>query len=166
MKTTVLGLGILACALMAGSAQAQCCGAAMASHHSYATPSYSTASYSSASYAAPSYAAPAHSTTAGRARVAYVSKLAQPIQRGDRTLMYAIHLTNGKTLLSHFVPIGHNVQGVENFTPGRLVSATVSADSSGRLMVVDPTTNQPVTTLTPFSGQPSTVAPTNVQPTY
>ena len=139
MKLTVLGLAALATALFAGSAQAQCCGAAVMS------------------YAQPVVSHPHHhaGTSAPYAisgtRVAYVSRLAQPIQRGDKTLAYAIHLTNGKTLLSHFVPVGHTVQGVENFTPGRLVSAAIAPDASGRMTVIDPTTSQPVTTLTPVS---------------
>ncbi len=141
----VLVFTFLGLALMATAAQAQCgCGTPV-----YA-PVMQTRMMPAPTYMAPpvhhshnAHAAPA--TSYGPASISYVSKLANPIPRANYTLNYAIHLTDGRVLLSDFLPSGYQVQGVEDqVSSQRKMDVSLNGDNS--VMVRDPQSNSPVAT--------------------
>ncbi len=76
--------------------------------------------------------------------VAYVNQLSQPINRGTYTLNYAIHLTDGRILLSDFLPRGQVVKGIEHQSGGRKMVAAVGGN--GVVTVKDPMSSEVVAT--------------------
>jgi len=78
------------------------------------------------------------------ANVAFVNRLATPVNRGSYVLTYAVHLTDGRILLTDFMPSGHSVSGTEYRTGGRRVAARVA--ESGRIIVRDPQSDEPIAT--------------------
>ncbi len=147
MKTSAIAF--LGLALMASAAQAQCgCGVpsyvpvmpvrAMPVAPAYLPP---------ATYSAPIPTYSAQMPSSGPASVAYVNKLTNPIPRPNYTLNYAIHLTDGRVLLSDFLPSGYQVQGTEYSSGGqRKLDVSLAGDNS--VTVRDPQSNATVTTFT------------------
>ncbi|MDX1925212.1 MAG: hypothetical protein SFV81_01760 [Pirellulaceae bacterium] len=74
--------------------------------------------------------------------VAYVNQLAQPIDRGNHTLKYAIHLTDGRILLSDYLPRGQAIRGTEHQSGGRRM--TVAIGGNGAVTVKDPANSEVV----------------------
>lgn len=156
MKASTIGLcvlGFLGLALVPQSVQAQCCSPQPAQAQCCSA-GYSAGYYAPQAYApmmaapmahAPMVAAPMAQQNYGPATVAYVNRLGAPINRGTYSLMYAIHLTDGRILLSDFVPNGHTVRGTEHrMTGGRKVAAAVN--ETGSVTVKDPLSNQTIAT--------------------
>ena len=141
MKTSAIAL--LGLALMAGAAQAQCgCG----------MPSYAPAPVRM--MPAPMPAAPAYlpappvskpSQSLGPAQISFINKLINPVPRANYTLNYAIHLTDGRVLLSDFLPSGYQAQGSE-YAPGSQRKLDVSVTGDNSVMVRDPQSNMTVAT--------------------
>ncbi|MCY2973983.1 MAG: hypothetical protein NTW52_04855 [Planctomycetota bacterium] len=134
MKTFVVGLCLVGLFSLSGSARAQC-GCSGPAHISYAPAVHAPVAV------APRPVAPA---PASAANISYVNRLTEPIVRPNYTLLYAVHLTDGRVLLTEVVPRGHNVSGTEFRSTGRKVNA---ADiGNGQVRVTDPTTNQMIAT--------------------
>ena len=141
MKNAAFGFCALLVMCVGGTVNAQCgCGASHATYHQPAMTSYH-----------PLPPAP-RPTGISSSTVAYVNKLAMPVPRANYTLNYAVHLTDGRILLSDFVPPGHVVRGIESQTGagGRRLNA--SSLPTGAINVTDPTNNSTVATFTPGSG--------------
>ena len=143
MKTSAIAF--LGLALMAGAAQAQCnCGAT-----SYAAPvrmmpaPMAPAPMAPTTLPAPAMTVPAPTT--GPASIKYINKLIDPVPRANYTLNYAIHLTDGRILLSDFLPSGYQTQGSE-YAPGSQRRLQVSVDGGNSVTVRDPQSNSTVAT--------------------
>lgn len=72
--------------------------------------------------------------------IAFVNELAQPIDRGTYTLKYAIHLTDGRILLSDYLPRGQAIRGTEQQSGGRRMTAAIGGN--GAVTVKDPTNSE------------------------
>lgn len=83
-----------------------------------------------------------HSAPRPMGGVSYVNQLSQPIDRGTYTLRYAIHLTDGRILLSDVLPRGLTVRGTEQQSGGRRLTTAVG--SNGAITVQDPTNSEVV----------------------
>ncbi len=79
--------------------------------------------------------------------IAYVNKLSEPVSRGTYSLNHAIHLTDGRVLLTDFLPSGHTVRGTEyrSGSGGRKMIASPSG--TGGIRVSDPHSNQVIANL-------------------
>jgi len=131
MKTSVIGLCIFGFATLSGTVQAQC---GCRSNHHAPTASYRTV-------APMTYSAPmTQSAPMAAGSISYVNKLDSPVDRGTYSLLYAVHLSNGRLLYTDSVPSGFSVQGTESYRSGRKANVNVGAD--GRLNINDPATNQ------------------------
>lgn len=163
MKSATLGLCALIVVCAGSAAKAQCgCGASYPSYPSYPAyqPSYpaypsshsAPGHYPQASYPQPALPAPRPTGNMGPANIAYVNKLATPVARSNYTLNYAVHLTDGRILLSDFLPAGQTVRGVEtqSGTGGRRLNASNTA--GGTITVVDPANNSTVANFGPTGG--------------
>jgi len=138
----VLVFTFLGLASMAGAAQAQCgCGAP-----AYAPVMQTRMMPAPVYMAPPAYSVPAAPAPSyGPASISYVNKLATPIQRPNYILNYAIHLTDGRVLLSDFLPSGYQAQGIENqVSSQRKLDVSLNGDSA--VTVRDPQTNSTVAT--------------------
>ena len=139
----VLVLTFLALVSMAGAAQAQC---------GCAGPVYAPVVQTRMlPPPAPVYVAPpvhsapmAPAPSYGPASISYINKLANPIQRPNYMLNYAIHLTDGRVLLSDVLPSGYQVQGVENQAVSGQRRLSVSMSGNNAVTVRDPQTNSTV----------------------
>lgn len=141
MKSATFGLCVLLVVCAGSTAKAQCgCGGSVPSYHAHPAPM------------APSHYAP-HSlprpmSGISSSSVAYVNKLATPVPRSNYTLNYAVHLTDGRILLSDFLPPGQTVRGIESQTGsgGRRLNTN---SSGGLISVIDPANNSTVATFAP-----------------
>ncbi len=134
MKKFVVGLCVAGLVSLSGSARAQC-GCSAPTYVPYAPPVHAPV------VVAPRPVAPAQPSTTS---IAYVNRLAEPLVRPNYTLLYAVHLTDGRVLLTEVVPRGFNVSGTESRLNGRKVNA---ADiGNGQVRVTDPITNQMIAT--------------------
>lgn len=80
--------------------------------------------------------------------VAYVNKLATPVPRGNYSLNYAVHLADGRILLSDFLPPGHTARGIE--TQSGIGTRRLNAAKQGAtISVTDPVDNSTVATFSP-----------------
>ena len=135
VKLAVCALGFI---LLQNSASAQCgCGA-------YSAP---TVMRQMPAYTMPAYTMPARthaSAPRSPGSISYVNELSQPIDRGSYVLRYAIHLTDGRILLSDFLPRGQAIRGVEYQSRGRKMVAGIGGN--GAVTVTDPTNNSVVAT--------------------
>jgi hypothetical protein len=132
MKKFVVGLCVAGLVSLSGSARAQC-GCSAPTYMSYAPPVH-----------APVVVAPRPVTPTSTSSIAYVNRLVEPLVRPNYTLLYAVHLTDGRVLLTEVVPRGFNVSGTESRLNGRKVNA---ADiGNGQVKVTDPITNQMIAT--------------------
>ena len=164
MKTFVFGLCIFGYTTLSGAVQAQCgCGSTQYAPmrqsapmsysvpRSYAAPmSYSSPkSYSTPmkSYSAPmSYSSPmAQPASMASGTILFVNELIAPVDRGTYSLLYAVHLSNGRLLYTDSLPAGFNVRGTEAYRTGQRATVNVGAD--GRLNVNDPVSNQVIAIL-------------------
>jgi len=141
MKTLVLGLCVVGLISLSGSARAQC-GCSGPAYMSYATPVHATVVVQQAR--PPAVVVPRPVAPGSDANISYVNRLTEPIVRPKYTLLYAVHLTNGRVLLTEVVPRGHQVSGTESRSNGRKVNA--SDVGNGQIRVTDPTTNQMIAT--------------------
>ncbi len=147
MKTAAIAF--LGLALMAGAAHAQCgCGVPTYAPVAPMRPMPMTPAYMPPpTYSAPTPSYSAQRSSFGPASVAYINKLTNPIPRQNYTLNYAIHLTDGRVLLSDFLPSGYQVQGTEYSSGGqRKLDVSLAGDNS--VTVRDPQSNTTVTTFT------------------
>jgi len=72
--------------------------------------------------------------------ISYVNKLDSPVDRGTYSLLYAVHLSNGRMLYTDSLPSGFTVRGTEPYRSGR--KANVNLGGDGSLKINDPATNQ------------------------
>ena len=150
MKSASLGICVLMVMCAGTSAKAQCsCGASYAAPVSYASPAPVRSYYSAP--AAPRMSTPSMSTSLSPSSVAYVNKLATPVPRANYSLNYAVHLTDGRILLSDFLPPGHTVRGIESQSGAGGRRLTTSSQAGGAIAVIDPSTNANVATFAPPS---------------
>lgn len=156
MKTFVFGLCIFGFTTLSGTVQAQCgCGSTQyapvrqsvpmsySAPRSYAAPmSYSVPK----SYSAPMYSSPmAQPTSMASGTILFVNELSAPVDRGSYSLLYAVHLSNGRLLYTDSLPTGFSVRGTEAYRTGQRATVNVAAD--GRLNVNDPVSNQVIAIL-------------------
>ncbi len=143
MKTFVVGLCVVGLVSLSGSARAQC-GCSGPAHISYAAAVHAPAVVHSTRPSVVVAPRPVLPAPASAGNISYVNRLTEPIVRPNYTLFYAVHLTDGRVLLTEVVPRGYNVSGTEFRSNGRKVNA---ADiGSGQIRVTDPTTNQMIAT--------------------
>jgi hypothetical protein len=134
MKTFAVGLCFVGLVGLSGSARAQC-GCSGPAYMSYAPAVHAPV------VVAPRPVAPAQ---ASAAKILYVNRLVEPLVRPNYTLLYAVHLADGRVLLTEVVPRGFNVSGTESRLNGRKLNA---ADiGNGQIRVTDPMTNQMIAT--------------------
>jgi hypothetical protein len=139
MKTLVLGLCFVGFIGLSGSASAQC-GCSGTVYVPYSPPVYAPVVVQKAR---PSTTV-APRTVTSSSSISYVNRLSEPLVRPDYTLLYAVHLNDGRVLLTEVVPRGYTVSGTEFRSSGRKVNA--SDMGSGRVKVTDPVTNQMIAT--------------------
>jgi len=137
MKTLVLGLCVVGLVSLSGSARAQC-GCSATANMSYAPTVHSPMVMQQARPSA--VVAPRPVAPASAGNISYVNRLTEPLVRPNYTLLYAVHLTDGRVLLTEVVPRGYEVSGTESRSNGRKVNA--SDIGNGQIRVTDPTTNQ------------------------
>ncbi|MGN6133406.1 MAG: hypothetical protein ACTHOU_02855 [Aureliella sp.] len=77
--------------------------------------------------------------------VAFVNRLSPPVSRGTYTLNYAVHLSDGRILLTDFLPAGYQATGSEYIAGGRRVQGTINPN--GMVVVRDPQSNATIATL-------------------
>jgi hypothetical protein len=77
--------------------------------------------------------------------ILFVNKLSTPVDRGAYSLLYAVHLSNGRLLYTDVLPTGFTVRGTEAYRSGQRANVNVAAD--GRLNVNDPVSNQVIAVL-------------------
>ena len=137
MKTSIVGLCILGFAALSGTAQAQC--GCCSSNHTSTLPYRAVGART---YSTPiNHSAPmTHSDPMAAGSISYVNKLDAPVNRGTFSLLYAVHLSNGRLLYTDSVPAGFDIRGTEPYGSGR--KANVNVGSDGRLNINDPATNQ------------------------
>lgn len=136
MKSAMFGICVLIVMSAGSTVKAQCgCGVSYPAYHSSPAPVHS--------HYAPPRTLPAPVTSSS---VAYVNKLATPVPRANYTLNYAVHLTDGRILLSDFVPPGHTVRGIESQTGVGGRRLNTSSMSGGPISVTDPATNSTIAT--------------------
>ncbi len=134
MKTSVIGLCVFGFATLSGAVQAQCgCRSIRHAPMTYSAPM---------SYAAPMVGSAPMTQSAPMAvgSISYVNKLDAPVDRGTYSLLYAVHLTNGRMLYTDVLPTGFSVRGTEAYRSGRRANLNVGPD--GRLSINDPASNQ------------------------
>jgi len=136
MKISMTALCVFGFASLCSSSHAQCgCGS-----RSHALRTFTT-QVAPMNYAAPVSSTPMTMNAASPASgISYVNKLTNPLDRGSYSLLYAVHLNNGKVLYTEYLPQGYTVTGTETGGNGRRVSANVG--SNGMVNVNDPTTQQ------------------------
>ena len=141
MKTLLVGLCVVGLVSLSGSARAQC-GCSGRAYMSPAPPVH-----------APVVMQQSHPSTvmaprpASAGNISYVNRLTEPLVRPNYTLLYAVHLTDGRVLLTEVVPRGYEVSGTESRSNGRKVNA--SDIGNGQIRVTDPTTEQMIVKFTP-----------------
>ncbi len=81
--------------------------------------------------------------------IAYVNKLATPVPRANYTLNYAIHLTDGRVLLSDFLPPGYTVRGIESQTGAGGRRLSTSGQPTGSMAIIDPNNNSTIAVFNP-----------------
>ncbi len=137
MKSASLGLCMLIVMCAGASAKAQCgCGASVPTYYAPSAPVHSH-------YRPPAPPRSYPGATMGGSTIAYVNKLATPVPRANYTLNYAVHLTDGRILLSDFLPPGQTVRGIESQSGagGRRLN---TANTGSNITVTDPSTNSTV----------------------
>ena len=137
MKTLVLGLCVIGFVSISSSARAQC-GCSGHAYMSYAPPVHAPIVMQQSHPSTVMAPRPASPASAGN--ISYVNRLTEPLVRPNYTLLYAVHLTDGRVLLTEVVPRGYEISGTESRSNGRKVNA--SDIGNGQIRVTDPTTNQ------------------------
>jgi len=143
MKTLVVGLCVVGLVSLSGSARAQC-GCSGHANMSYAPPVHPPAVMHQARPS--TVVAPRPVSPASAGNISYVNRLIEPLVRPSYTLLYAVHLTDGRVLLTEVVPRGYEVSGTEARSNGRKVNA--SDIGNGQIRVTDPTTDQMIVNFT------------------
>ena len=143
MKTLVLGLCVVGLVSLSGSARAQC-GCSGHAYMSYAPPGHAPVVMQQARSS--TVVAPRPVSPASAGNISYVNRLTEPLVRPNYTLMYAVHLTDGRVLLTEVVPRGYEVRGTESRSNGRKLNA--SDIGNGQIRVTDPTTDQMIVKFT------------------
>lgn len=145
MKTIVVGLCFFGFATLSEAVQAQCgCVSTQYAPMMRTVPmAYSAPMVHSMplTHSAP-VVQPAAMTTGS---VLFVNKLSTPVDRGAYSLLYAVHLSNGRLLYTDVLPTGFTVRGTEAYRSGQRANVNVGTD--GRLNVNDPVSNQVIAVL-------------------